>query len=219
MLTTYTKAKVNEYFSDQPNTLAKIRELSPLIIEDVSFIAGGVMRSVLDESTTDINAKDIDLYFTSKLNFTQFSNVIETSGAYVRGELLSSSGGNINSSTFINKITGVALDLICKEFGLPTHILDTFDFTVCKISLYKQNGEIYMMWHNHALLHLNLKLLVFDSSVTQTSYGIFDRTLRYAKYGFTPDPQIIRVLLGDNKSISSTGQQSDAEASEDALPF
>ena len=91
--------------------------------------------------------------------------------------------------------SGLVLELCCKVFGKPKDIISKFDFTITKFAYYKaevEDAELGMTFTEYRVMyddkffeHLHMKRLVTDDLILYPM-STFERTLRYAKYGYSP---------------------------------
>ena len=181
-LGSYTISTIQEFTSSYnlKKFLDKVKHIEPLIVENISFVAGGCIRSLLDDSTEEFSPRDIDVYFYDQSGFDKFSNVMHSSFNY---KFLR---GTVNAITYKNIITNIDIDLILKRFDIPSRIMDDFDFNVCKFTLYKKDGDLYLMRHYMAMHQLENKLMDISNSEIQNPDLMFNRMCKYSSYGFTP---------------------------------
>ena len=119
---------------------------------------------------------------------------------------------NVNVKAYVHKKTGIRIELCCKIFGTAEDILSQFDFTITKFAYYKEEVEDnsnltfeeivelnemglevdnethieYKILHYDKFFeHLHMKRLVTDDKIL-FPMSTFERTYRYAKYGYFP---------------------------------
>ena len=119
---------------------------------------------------------------------------------------------NENVKAYVHKKTDVRIELCCKIFGSAEDILDQFDFTITKFAYYKEEVEdetgaevenpfeneidwidkdisthieYKILVHDKFFEHLHMKRLVTDDKIL-FPMSTFERSFRYAKYGYFP---------------------------------
>lgn len=161
----------------------KILFLKKYLIGTYGFIAGGCFKNIFNNE----QIKDIDVFFRNK---EDFEYALET---YENNELFDKCYKNKNVVAFKENKTGIVVELICKEYYDPKQILNDFDFSITKFCYYfekEQNEEgdtefyYYVIHHDKFFEHLLHKRLVIDDENLLYPFGTFNRTYRYAKYGY-----------------------------------
>ena len=168
--------------------IKNFNELNEYLVGTKGIIAGGVFKDMLERK----KPKDIDIFFK------WFDHYEEAVNKYNDNELYTELYENVNATAFINKDTGVVVELISGNFGSPDKIISKFDFTVTKMAYYRvlrkplDGGEPY--WENKVVYHkdffkdLTFKKLVIDDVLVQP-FKTFNRVLRYSRYGYKMDDE------------------------------
>lgn len=166
----YRKGILSNYF--------KLYSITPYI-EDLrgAIIAGGCFKNIFN----NMPARDIDVFFEREEDFEQAVEIYEHR---VKDGDLSLDYENDNCRAYkTNK--GVSIELIRSIFGSPKHILDNFDFTVVKFAISGiEEDQPQVLYHEDFFEHLHLKRLVIEPDLPKP-IATFNRTLKYAKYGFS----------------------------------
>lgn len=133
------------------------------------FIAGGVFKNVF----TGQEVRDIDFFFKSQADFELAERKLYADRGYEFAYETPRAVG------FRNIKTGVIVELIFIFFGTPCEILNTFDFTVCKVAMEKET----LYTHPEFFEHLTLKRLVIGPKL-YNPVNTFERSYKYTRYGF-----------------------------------
>jgi len=138
------------------------------IIEGVNgFIAGGCFRSIFEGSFP----KDVDIFFYREEDF------IAAKEMYI-GKDWKIAYENENAIGFYKK-GYCRVDLVRSIYGSLEYVLSNFDFTVTKFAM---NSE-YILYAETYWRDLYLKRIVCDDKIPMP-IGTFERTQKYAKYGY-----------------------------------
>ena len=184
------------------------------------FIAGGVFKNILNQE----EIKDIDIYFHNENDFSDAVNLFMTKlGKFKVGYK------NKKVTSFIDKETGVRVELIRSLFGKPIDVISQFDFTVTKFTLFqsKRNMEIqnflinelnssdfasYTVIHQEDFFeHLHLKRLVIDNQIP-FPVSTLERTYKYRGYGYQLCRESLVKLIVALRDFEPTGTISEAIA-------
>ena len=151
------------------------------------FFAGGMFKDILKNSSV----KDFDLYFYEK---ETFNNVLNMMRELVKQDEITELYSNDNAICF--DFGGLLVDLIHKNFKNVEETLDSFDFTVTKMALFKKNGQFFTTKHNKFDEHFSQNILEFDDNyVIEDDYCPIERVLRYSGYNFNPTTDTIMITL------------------------
>lgn len=155
----------------------KLRILYPYIKENKGFIAGGVFKDLF----LDKNFRDIDVFFINEYqHYNQILNLNSDEDFLNKYE-------NDNAIGFEEKSTKIRIDCVRKCFGNPSDILDSFDFTVSKFALFKDDQKrLKVIYHPLFFQDLITKTLRFDTN-SSDPISQFSRILKYSRYGFKID--------------------------------
>lgn len=155
----------------------KLRILYPYIKENRGFIAGGVFKDLF----LDKNFRDIDVFFINEYqHYNQILNLNSDEDFLNKYE-------NDNAIGFEEKSTKIRIDCVRKCFGNPSDILDSFDFTVSKFALFKdEEKRLKVIYHPLFFQDLITKTLRFDTN-SSDPISQFSRILKYSRYGFKID--------------------------------
>ena len=142
------------------------------------FIAGGCFKDLL----MDKHIKDIDVFFKNKEDYEASVEMLQNDENYTEAyESEKVQAFRHNDRTVIECVKSV--------FGTPEEVIRKFDFTITKFAYWKDEGEdivVYKaLFHPQFFEHLMLKKLVIDDEIP-FPMSTFNRTYKYAKYGFTP---------------------------------
>ena len=84
---------------------------------------------------------------------------------------------------------GTVIECVKSVFGTPEEVISKFDFTITNFAYWKDESEDVVeykaLFHPQFFEHLMLKKLVIDDEI-QFPMSTFNRTYKYAKYGFKP---------------------------------
>lgn len=161
-----------------------IRFLQKYLLETNGFIAGGCFKNIFNHE----KVKDIDVFFRSKDDYSKAVSVYRLNKEFdIYYE-------NRNVTAFKEKSTGIVIELIRKGYYDPKSILNDFDFSIAKFCYFfeleedEEGGTTYeytIIHHKDFFEHLQMKKLVIDSDKLLYPFGVFERALRYSKYGYT----------------------------------
>lgn len=169
------------------------------------FICGGCFKNIFNHE----KVKDLDIFFKSMRDWEAAVQYFDTMTV---GYKLDDKGEeeyqfyyeNDNVKAYKHLKTGVVIELCCKIFGTAREIIDSFDFTITKFALYKEevedlDGETYfetkILCDDLFFEHLHQKRLVIDNKIPYPM-STFERMLRYAKYGYFPCRETKMKLIG-----------------------
>lgn len=169
------------------------------------FICGGCFKNIFNHE----KVKDLDIFFKSMRDWEAAVQYFDTKTV---GYLFDDKGKeeyqfyyeNDNVKAYKHIKTGVVIELCCKIFGTAKEIIDSFDFTITKFALYKDeveddDGEKHIetkiLCDDLFFEHLHQKRLVIDNKIPYPM-STFERMLRYAKYGYFPCRETKMKLIG-----------------------
>lgn len=171
--------------------------LDQFMIGHKGFIAGGCFKNIFNNE----KVKDLDMFFKCNSDFEGAAEYFdEQCGEDNQDGDFRFYYENSNVKAYKHVRTGTTIELCCKVFGTAEEILNNFDFTIVKFAYYKEEvpdknpfeGEEPKTHIEYKILcdscffeHLHLKRLVTDNKILYPM-STFDRTFRYAKYGYFP---------------------------------
>lgn len=174
--------------------------LDKYLIGHKGFVCGGCFKNIFAKE----KIKDLDIFFRSEEDWraaVQYFDertvgygfgddylTAETAEYYFKYE-------NEKVKAYQEIKTGLSIELCRASFGTPEEIINSFDFTITKFAYYKEEVfdgdgenthlETRAMCNERFFEHLYLKRLVIDDKIP-FPMSTFDRTYRYAKYGYSP---------------------------------
>ena len=179
--------------------------LDKYMVGHKGFICGGCFKNIFNGQ----RVKDIDMFFENQGDFddaVQYFDSMTPGYKYddKRDEDYVFAYENDNVKAYREMSSGIVIELIRKIFGTAEEILCQFDFTITKFAYYKEevedifpfpetgqekNPETHIeykiLMDDKFFEHLHLKRLVTDDKIPMPM-STFERTLRYAKYGYFP---------------------------------
>ena len=195
--------------------------LDEFMIGHKGFICGGCFKNIFNGE----KVKDLDIFFQSKADFEDAVKYYDskTAGYWTDDDENNKVGEdeaeyrflyeNKNVKAYVNKKSGVRIELCSKIFGTAEDILNQFDFTITKFAYYKEeikdetgtevqisfddefvdkinnsistHIEYKILVHDKFFEHLHMKRLVTDDKIP-FPMSTFERAFRYAKYGYFP---------------------------------
>lgn len=179
--------------------------LNEFMIGHKGFICGGCFKNIFNHE----KVKDLDMFFKSRRDWEDAVIFFDTMTVGYkfddkREEEYQFYYENDNVKAYKHIKTGVVVELCCKIFGTAKEIIDSFDFTITKFALYKdevadENGKTHIetkiICDDKFFEHLHLKRLVIDNKIP-FPMSTFERMLRYAKYGYFPCRDAKMKLIG-----------------------
>lgn len=177
------------YFTEGANNYIAVKQLDEYLVGHNGYIAGGVFKNIFSNE----KFKDIDIFFRTEKEYNEAL-------PYFKGKY-KEDYSNEKVIAFLDKETGIRLELIKHVFLEPEHMLDSFDFTIVKVAYYKESiekdpvstekeqaKEGTLLIHEKFFEHLHLKRLVVDNELANINYPVstYNRMFRYAKYGYQP---------------------------------
>lgn len=170
--------------SRDDSDLFKIWSLKKYLIGINGIIAGGVFKNIFNNE----KIKDVDIFFRSKDDFNIAKKKYDDDNRF---EL---SYKNSNVYAYIEKSTGIIIELIKKKFYNTESILDEFDFSIVKFCYFFETdydedsrSVIYnyeVKHHNDFFEHLIQKKLVIDDQKLLYPFSTFERSYKYTLYGY-----------------------------------
>lgn len=163
--------------------------------KEYGFIAGGVFKDIF----LSRDFRDLDWFFTQEFEFSDVLNKINQDPNYLK------TYENNNAVGFENNYLKVKEELVKKYFGRPQEILDSFDFSVSKFCLYRENKKLKVMFHKNFFEDLTTRNLRYSSEVKNPVLSLY-RVMKYSGYGFSLHKSdflklMIRVNQMDSKEI------------------
>ncbi len=178
------------------NAYKKLYDYGKYLPVNNSYIAGGAIKDILD----DKNPRDLDIYFE---NDRDFDTGLEW---YKWSTDFDLSYQNDNVIAFIEKSTGMVVELIGIVKGTPKDIINTFDFTIDKVALVRvedtySDGFKYSFYYKEGFFEsLTLKNLVIDGDL-KNPIASFKRLIKYSGYGYSIDKYSEKTLLDSIKLL------------------
>ena len=163
------------YSKSLPSQLPKLRFLDRFMAGHAGYIAGGCFKHLFAGE----KIKDVDVFFVTE------AQAVDAKKHFTESEEFSPAYQNDRVAAFRCKKTGILVELIFSFMGDPETVVGNFDFTLTKAfySKNKETGEYEFFHHERFFEHLANKKLVIDDKVL-FPLSTFNRTYRYAKYGF-----------------------------------
>lgn len=150
------------------------------------FIAGGCFKDIFLKR----EVRDIDIFFRS------LEEALVAIALYTVDPEYRLLYENRNATGFTEISTGRTIELVIARFGNPTDIINQFDFSICKFSLYSET------WNDKLLTNPKLNFicvysaefftdltrgrLVLDGDILTAGFTL-ERVAKYARYGFKID--------------------------------
>lgn len=170
-------ANCNWNESDRTRIFALSR-LDKYMIGHEGFIAGGCFKDLL----MDKHIKDIDVFFKNKEDYEESVEMLQNDENYTEAY----KSGKVQA---FRHNDGTVIECVKSVFGTPEEVISKFDFTITKFAYWKDESEGVVeykaLFHPKFFEHLMLKKLVIDDEIP-FPMSTFNRTYKYAKYGFTP---------------------------------
>lgn len=194
------------------------------------FICGGCFKNIFNHE----KVKDLDIFFKNRMDFDEAVQYFDSQstgyeGKYKGAEIYQFYYENENVKAYKHIEKGITVELCCKIFGTAEEILNNFDFTITKLSYYKEEVEDetgatieyepfgiepvepnkkpkthieYKILHDDKFFeHLHLKRLVTDNKIPYPM-STFERMLRYAKYGYFPCRETKMKIIKSLRDLS-----------------
>lgn len=159
-----------------------LQRLRHLIGHENWFISGSFANPVVDEPS------DIDIYFHTEDDFNRAIVHLNDKKHHMYY--------TNNAVTFAHPHTGEMIQLICKKFGYPLDIFETFDLNVCKKAI-RSRGTFIEANSASSALHISM-----------ASSSTFHRYIKYMnRYGYTTGEvermgkKVIDTYISDNSMI------------------
>ena len=178
----------------EANNFWQLNWLDEFMIGHKGFICGGCFKNIFNNE----RAKDLDVFFESQSEWEKavqyFDSLCENPDEWGDWGTFRFYYENDNVKAYKHIKRGTVIELCRKIFGTAREIIDSFDFTITKFALYKEevedeNGETHIekkiVCDDKFFEHLHLKRLVIDNKIPYPM-STFERMFRYAKYGFFP---------------------------------
>lgn len=172
--------------TDPQKECPEYMDFAPLLIENESFVAGGVFRSI----ATGNAPKDIDVFF---YNVGGYNNAVERFRA---SKKYAEQYATPRSMGFKHISSDMVVDLVCYQFGNPYEVIDRFDFTVCKAAFFLQEGGYRFAFHPMFHKHIESQTLMVTKDIENADL-FFNRMVRYIKYGFSNVDLTTKMKLFD----------------------
>lgn len=162
--------------------------LNEFLVGHKGAICGGCFKNIFNGE----KVKDLDVFFRS---FSDWSDAVKLFDRRIEDYRFYYENANVRAYKHIK--TGVVVELCRKIFGTAREILDSFDFTLTKFAVVREeskDGENWEEWDagpvetkvycdDNFFEHLHLKRLVIDNRIP-FPMSTFERVLRYTKYGY-----------------------------------
>jgi hypothetical protein len=167
---------MSDYTKDYVDNFPKLKWLEEYLIGHNGFISGGCFKNAIMGEPV----KDIDVFFNGDLDFCKAVICFRENKDFVKAYETE------RVSAFKKKESDITVELVRTVFGNPKDVMDNFDFTVTKMAMYKDeyDNRYKVLYHNRFFEDLCMKRLVIDCKNMTMPLGVFNRSLRYTKYGF-----------------------------------
>lgn len=179
--------------------------LNEFLVGHKGAICGGCFKNIFNGE----KVKDIDVFFRSLDDWERAVSYFDAmTGGYddddKEAEEYYFYYENDRVKAYKHIKTGVVVELCRKIFGSAREIIDSFDFTITKFALCKEEVadedgktriETKIYCDDKFFEHLHLKRTVIDNKIP-FPMSTFDRMLRYAKYGYFPCRDTKLKLIG-----------------------
>lgn len=162
-----------------------LRQLDKYMVDHKGYIAGGVFKNIFNGE----KFKDVDIFFENEKDYAEADEEFKSNENYTFRYK------NNKVTAYLNKETGVTVELIKHKYKTPLDMIAEFDFTITKFVYYKEleegnDDEVKeVVWkiayHNKFFEHLHMKRLVTDKDII-LPVNTFNRMFRYARYGYFP---------------------------------
>jgi hypothetical protein len=165
---------MEEYIIKNASEFPVIKKLIPYLKNTSGFIAGGVFKDVFLSS----DFRDLDIFFENINEFRISINKLKNDLQFIK------TYSNQNAVGIYDNTNKINIDLVTKKFGNPKQILDSFDFSVSKFSLFRdKNNEFKVIYHQYFFEDLATKSLRFNIE-TVNPVAQLSRVIKYSGYGF-----------------------------------
>lgn len=159
---------------DHPSILTGIMAALPPLSPTGPWVAGGLLRRVVAE--TSLDGTDIDVFFANEEQRIRFEEALVGKGAQIKRV-----GETLSVFTMYVPATGDTTEIQCiylRYYSSPEDVIDTFDFTICQIA---HDGTDFV-FGDFTLWDLARKRLVLH----KLTYPVatIRRVLKYTKQGF-----------------------------------
>lgn len=209
----------NLFRQASPWEFIAVKQLDKYMIGHKGYIAGGCFKNIFNKE----KFKDIDVFFENEEDYKEAVKLYTEDEDYVEYY------DNKKVQAFRNKNTNVVVELIKHKFLPVEEMLEEFDFTITKFAYFKetvhnnQDEEVgyvdedkpeyeiryQVLYHEDFFTHLQLKRLVIDKEVKDIILPInsFNRTYRYAKYGYFPCRETKAKLIESIRALPKFEEQ------------
>jgi hypothetical protein len=145
------------------------------------YVAGGCFKNIFNKE----KIKDLDIFFRNEEEYQladlYFREHEDYKFAYASKKV----------RAYKNLKTDIVVELIHSHYGEPIEMIERFDFTIAKFVYYKktiadgeeERIETVITHHKDFFEHLFLKRLVIENT-SNFPINIFERSLKYTKYGY-----------------------------------
>jgi hypothetical protein len=157
--------------------------LTPLLVDNKAYVAGGCFKNLL----TGEPCKDIDVFFVNDDAFHEYVEKFRRSAVYEEAYSTHRSVG------FRHKGNGTIIDLVSYRIGQPLDTIKSFDFTIVKFAYAMIDGIPTVYQHVLFDHDLDLKRLEIDHVTNPDK--LFNRIIRYTRYGYKVTTQTKRLLF------------------------
>lgn len=180
---------MNDYITEKFNDIdidkyKKLDFLKEYIEKFNCYIGGGCFKELLDNK----EPKDIDLFFR---NCKDFDEALDVAKKDSRFRLLSK---NDSAVTYFDNNTDKIVQFILKRFfETADKMLDDFDFTITKFTIYKEDSELKILRDKDFFKDLKEKKLSIKDEVN-TPISTYLRVFKYLGYGFEIERTLINKI-------------------------
>ncbi|QQO97333.1 hypothetical protein Molly5_6 [Maribacter phage Molly_5] len=175
------------YVKSDQLKLSKLRVLSKFLEGHKGFIAGGVFKDIFNNKPF----KDIDIFFRTEEDLADaiayFTDKVDSKDNKVYWKYYE----NKQAIAFKTASTSVTIELIKTTVGTPREVMTQFDFSITRFAYghnknSSEDATSYIaIYDSRFFEHLVTKKLVLEAP-DQIKFPVstFDRSYRYAKYGY-----------------------------------
>lgn len=176
------------------NYKVQLKKVSYYLQGHNGFIAGGCFKNIFNGE----KVKDVDIFFR---NVTDFMKADEY---FTKSEHFTKAYHSDKVQAFRDKHTGIVVELVRYVYGSPQVVIDSFDFTICKMAYYidrtvedgEEITEEKLLMHDDFFEHLHTHRLVVDDKMP-LPVSTFQRMIKYISYGYMPCKETrIKIIQG-----------------------
>lgn len=193
---------MNNFITESPLSLTKVRLLDQYMVNHKGFIAGGCFKNIFGGQ----RIKDIDIFFKNESDYAQANDYFKKNEDYIF------SYENANTVSYKNKKTNIRVELIRKHFGTPAEVLSMFDFSITKMAYCRETVNeveaLTILFHDKFFQDLVSKKLCLEKEILYP-ISTFERSYRYCRYGFGLCKESKENLINSLKNSNTDDISSD----------